>query len=154
MSIDLGSGMHYTPANNVLAVIDFGINYTKVNFEDDNTVNEGSGDVLVTYKENVKIFSLPYIKLGFEGDVFSWMTARFGATTYWRNMTWEDEDDSDKEIYRYPSNKTYMGLGFNWNRLHIDAYTDPELFLNGFDFVSGSGGNEQMNFQLSVLYDM
>ena len=34
-----------------------------------------------------------------------------------------------------------------------DTYTDPELFLNGFDFISGNGSGD-MNFQLSATYEM
>ena len=52
-----------------------------------------------------------------------------------------------------PYNDTYLGFGFHWNRLHIDTYTDPELFLNGFDFISGDG-NGNMNFRISAVYEM
>jgi hypothetical protein len=35
----------------------------------------------------------------------------------------------------------------------VDTYTDPEVFLNGFDFISGDG-NGDMNFQMSAAYDL
>lgn len=150
LSFDVGSGMHYSPSAGVLAVIDVGVNYLKADFESNE--DDGTG-TFQKYEFNTKVFSLPYLKLGFEGEVWDWLTARFGATSYWRNWKFEDPEANDEEKWNFPSNETYLGLGFNFGRLHIDTYTDPELFLNGFDFITGSGAS-QMNFQLSVLYDI
>jgi hypothetical protein len=83
-----------------------------------------------------------------EADVFSWMDIRMGATSNWTSLK---RDGIDKE--KFTENATYLGFGFNWGRLYIDTYTDPGLFLNGFDFVSGDGDGN-MNMGISALYEM
>lgn len=146
----VGSGMHYTPSAGMLAVLDAGFVYTKFKFEE--TYNGGTE--AATYEENYTITTLPYVKVGFEGEVLSWMDVRFGATTYWRNFTAEYTDDGEpdgKDMYRYPNNMTYLGFSFNWGNLTVDTWTDPELFLQGLNFISG--GNTRMNGGISALYN-
>ncbi len=151
-AFELGCGMHYQPVTNVLAVLDFGFQMGKITEEYTNLMLDTS----VNYKNTET--NLPYWKLGVEGDVFPWLDVRFGAVSNW--FSWKVENDVSGSLdYKSSgaSTWTYLGLGFNWNRLHIDTYTDPELFLKGFDFISGSdyyGGGSYMNWQLSVLYEM
>jgi hypothetical protein len=51
-------------------------------------------------------------------------------------------------------NQTYLGFGFHWGRLHIDTQTDPDLFLRGFDFITGNGGGSDMNARISAVYEL
>jgi len=139
-NMDLGCGMNYTPATNVLAVLDFGFRYAKVKESD-------SDDLDNSYTS----WHFPYFKIGLDADVFKWMDIRLGATSFWNSETSEFTSGS-KENMRYAENDTYLGFGFHWGRLHIDTYTDPELFLDGFNFLSGTSNN--MNFQISALYEM
>jgi hypothetical protein len=111
------------------------------------------------YKTNYTV--LPYVKLGMEADVFKWLDIRFGATTYWTKYNYEVTPYADsnavtlKDIEKYPFNNTYLGLGFNFNRLHVDCYVDPEQFLDGFYFISGVDSKDRgMNFKISALYEM
>ena len=155
---DIGVGLHYTPATSVLAILDFGVRSNNVKREMDYDSTYYSWDDY-SYETQDKNFAMPYFKVGFEADVFRWLDIRFGATSYWNKYTYESETTIDGETTsgkyheKYPLNKTYLGLGFNWDRLHVDCYTDPELFLNGFDFISG-GGEGSMNFQISAMYEM
>jgi hypothetical protein len=155
-SFGAGCGMNYTPVTNVRAVLDFGfsVNHVKV----DTTFNYGYAEVPITtydttwskshsWKENTTV--LPYWKLGLEGDVFSWMVARFGVTSNWTNVTSMNTRGTKTNS---ANNETYLGLGFNWNRLHVDCQVDPALFTDGFYFISGR--ENTMNWQMSVLYDM
>lgn len=146
----LGSGMHYTPSAGMLAVLDAGFVYSKFKFEETYNVTTTSA----TYEESYTLTTLPYVKVGFEGEVFNWMDVRFGATTYWRNFSAEYTDDGEndgKDYYRYPNNMTYLGFSFNWGNLTVDTWTDPELFLRGLNFISG--GSTQMNGGISALYN-
>lgn len=138
--LDLGCGMNYTPATNVLAVLDFGFMYNKMKSDNSENIENTNTN-----------WYFPYFKLGMDADVFKWMDIRFGATSYWTSFTKED-NNGDKNNKRYPANDTYLGFGFHWNRLHVDTYTDPELFLRGFNFISGTTNN--MNFQISAVYEM
>lgn len=143
MMFNVGVGMEYVPATNVLAVLDFGVMYDVVN-----TDHLYSNDTGVEVDEAT--FTLPYIKMGMDADVFNWMDIRFGATTYWENYSLESGDS--KDVRGYPDNETYLGFGFHWNRLHVDVHTDPEMFLDGLNFISGAANN--MNFRISAVYEM
>ena len=150
-----GLGMQYTPISNVLAVGEFGLGFFKAKetyTPTDTTV--ATGDVPGEYE--VKVWTVPYFKVGLEAEVFDWMDVRFGASSYWRSNETYTEIENDattyKRAYTYPDNMTYLGFGFHWNRLHVDTYTDPQLFINGFNFISGESNN--MNFWISALYEM
>ncbi len=160
---DLGAGLNYTPSTNVLAILDFGVKMTNYKYERNYDSTGVSGHYSVYDTESTgKYFVLPYFKAGFEADVFKWMDIRFGATSYWTKYTDEydynvpddaDASYADKYTESYPLNTTYLGFGFHWDRLSVDCYTDPELFLNGFDFISGDGDGD-MNCQISATYEM
>ncbi|RKX27393.1 MAG: hypothetical protein DRP45_01140 [Candidatus Zixiibacteriota bacterium] len=160
-AFDGGCGMHYQPGPNLLAVMDFGIQYVKIKEEanySDTIMVLRSPD---SWERNYKVFTLPYLKFGLEADVFSWMDVRFGATSYWNVESWEsdyvDAEDEEswtyKDTYKWADNCTYLGFCFHWGRLYVDTYADPELFLNGFDFIT-SEGTSQMSWEISALYEM
>ena len=147
MAIDLGIGQTYAPSANVEAVLDLGlridrfkVEYTDVAVPANNTESKAN------------INSVPYFKLGLDAEVFNWLDARFGATSFWQ---WDSFEDAGTTTFKqnYASNQTFLGLGFHFGNLHVDTYTDPEVFLNGFDFISGDG-NGEMNFQMSAVYDI
>lgn len=156
-AFDVGVGMQYTPATKVLAVIDFGFMYGSIKNEYTTIISSDSSEM---DEEKWTYVMLPYFKIGFEAEVFSWMDLRLGATSYWTKYTNENTPFNDtlvteKYEEKYPYNHTYMGLGFNWNRLHVDTYVDPELFMDGFYFLSGVDSKVAgMNFQISAKYDM
>lgn len=143
--LDAGCGMHYMPVTNILAVLDFGFQYGKI--KDEYTLDVDSAARIV----NNTTTMLPYWKIGLEGEVFNWLDVRFGAVSDWKSSKLESDFVTDVKRNE-AANNTYLGFGFNWNRLHVDAYTNPNLFLRGFNFISGS--NEDMNFRLSALYEM
>lgn len=159
--LDLGIGMNYTSGPNLLAVCDMGIMLTKTDSEGDystamDTLGFGYNDWDDSYKE----WAFPYFKIGMEAQVFKWMDIRMGATSYWNSST-DDEATpgttptlSSTTKQSYTNNETYLGFGFNWNRLYIDTYTDPQLVLDGFNFISGSTDARNMNWRVSVLYEM
>ncbi len=137
--LDFGAGMNCTPASHVLAVLDVGFQYEKKKneFTDDNATTEISQTDVV----------LPYWKIGFEADVFRWMDIRMGATSDWLSRKVENGTKLSMA-----ANQTYLGFGFNWGRLYVDTWADPELFLDGFNFISGRSND--MNWQISALYEM
>ena len=143
---ELGIGQVYTPSNNVEAVIDFGILYSRVKDEfEDNTVSP-----VTTTEVTFKTRTIPFFKLGLDAEVFSWMDVRFGATSFWDRFS---ADDNVSEVkFNFANNDTFLGFGFHWGHFHVDTYADPQLFLEGFNFISG--GSEDMNFQISATYEM
>ncbi|MBU0984026.1 MAG: hypothetical protein KKA42_09160 [candidate division Zixibacteria bacterium] len=143
---DGGIGLNYVTGPDLLAVMDFGVMYRK--YSTDYDEYDIVGDTMILSESELSTVTIPYFKLGFEGQVFKWMDVRFGATSYWNIET-----EKDIEKFKDVENDTYLGFGFHWGRLHVDTETDPELFLNGFDFISGYGDGD-MNFRISALYEM
>jgi hypothetical protein len=147
LEIDLGIGLQFAPSNDAMAVIDAGIQYSKLDGEYDNN------GVIIDAKG--KTFTLPYFKMGADLKVFNWMDLRLGSTSYWDRDSFEASDPGvvlEDFSMNYPSNNTYLGFGFHWGNLHVDTYTDPEVFLNGFNFISGNSSS--FNYQLSALYEI
>ena len=150
-AFNFGLGLNYTPARKVLAVCDFGFSYAK--WKDETELEEVGVQAAASFEDTEAFTVLPYFKIGLDADVFKWMDVRLGATSFWNSETIEDKTLNNTEKYKFADNETYLGFGFHWNNLHVDTYTDPELFLNGFDFISGDGGG-QMNFAISAVYEM
>ncbi len=156
MTFEVAVGMQYVPAENVLAVLDFGFAHESSTTDSlyvYTVINPPSATAsAVETKE--KVTSLPFMKIGFDADVFKWRDVRFGATSYWNTETDDEDDEGDlsKETYKYPDNETYLGFGFHWNRLNVDVYSNPEMFMEGFNFLSGA--TNDMNFRISAVYEM
>jgi hypothetical protein len=144
-SFDVGSGFQWKPSEDVLSVLDCGLAYVGLTSED-TPVNEQ------TNEDKLTTLFLPYFRAGFEGRVFKWMDLRCGAVSYWTRFKSKDVTDDEETRYNFPMNATFLGFGFHWNRLRVDTYTDPQLFLDGLHFISGRAG--RMNFTLSALYEM
>jgi hypothetical protein len=166
-AFDFGMGMNYTPAPNMLAVLDLGVSYSAVKAEhtigadivEGASYYDGWGDYSYAFwdgTEKETYFVLPYMKLGFEGEVFNWMDIRAGGyTTLWSNKDkWESDFDVD-ETWNDASQDTYFGFGFNWGKLYLDTESDPELLLRGLNFLTGDteeGSN--MNWRVSMVYEL
>jgi len=150
-SLDAGLGANWTPATNVLVVGDVGIAYESVKREETWTTaySTPAGSQEMTKTDII----FPYWSIGFDADVFKWLDIRMGARSWW--IAGKNEEGGDfTEKYRLAVNDTYLGFGFHWGRLHIDTQTDPDLFLRGFDFITGNGGDDDMNAQISAAYEL
>ena len=141
-----GMGAHYTPVANVLAVCEGGFGYNSSKWEYKPVVGTSATD-------KINFLTFPYLKIGFEGQVFDWLDLRGGATSYWQKAKEEFEPNPNGIKYsaNYPDNATYLGTGMHFGNLHIDTYTNPEILLNGFDFISGNS-TSSLNTRVSVLY--
>ena len=152
-SFELGIGFNYTPAPNVLAVFDIG-------FRSWNVTEDRSGDFYADDQKGEVTdswVSVPYFNIGFEGEVFSWMDIRAGATGDLWSSKYTDEDKIGvtwKETYDDGDPDTYFGFGFHWGRLYLDTYSDPELILRGPNFIKGDDSGNDMNWEVSMTYEM
>ncbi len=125
MMFDLGWGVNIRPVDRVLLLFDLGINY-----DNNKTTTTPTGGTATEVKTT--IMNLPYYKIGLEGHVTKWWDVRLGATKYW---TGEKVADSYSE--GFAATDTYLGSGFNFGNLTLDAWLDPNFVLNGPNFVSG-----------------
>ncbi|KAA3636487.1 MAG: hypothetical protein DWP97_02675 [Calditrichaeota bacterium] len=144
---DLGCGVNFTPSNNVLAVFDFGLAFSSYEEIYTDKVTPANSD---EYKETFN--TLPYFILGLDAEVFKWLDVRFAVRSDWHNEKDEYSVNSQVWEYGYAYNETSVGLGFHWNRLHIDTEANPEFFLYGPDFLSGA--DEDMAFSMSAVYEL
>jgi hypothetical protein len=132
MMLDLGLGMNYDAAENVLVVGDIGFQLD--NYKE--TYDYAAADVTDPddYKDNV--FILPYFKIGIDAEVFNWMDFRSGVNKYWAKETYEP-DAANKEISTRTYTYTYLGAGFNWGNFTIDAQINTNFLETGPYFISG-----------------
>jgi hypothetical protein len=156
VTFDIGIGQVYTPSNNVEAVLDLGIAFERNKEEYTEVIVAGNDD---SYEDKWSYTTIPYFRLGLDAEVFTWMDVRLGATSFWQRYKDEFSQPAlptpytQEDKQNYAENDTYLGFGFHWGNLHVDTYTDPYLFLQGFNFVSGND-NGNMNFQISAVYDL
>ncbi len=159
ITFDAGLGLNYTPAAGIMAIGDFGIEF--VNETD--TYEDLVDDEWESREYKYTWLTLPYFKIGIDAVVFDWMDLRMGATSYWVNQKNEydypadyytDGDPAFTNEYKYSDveNTVYIGAGFHWGNLFIDTHINPEMILNGFNFISGR--EETMNYQVSLKYNM
>jgi hypothetical protein len=147
---DLGVGLQFAPSNDAMAVIDFGIQYYKISGDFTTT-----GTTSATTDVNDKTLTIPYFKMGADLKVFNWMDVRLGSESFWDRNSFDAQSGAtifDDNSTNYASNNTFLGFGFHWGNLHVDTYTDPEVFLNGFNFISGQSSS--FNYQISALYEI
>ena len=146
---ELGIGQVYTPSNNVEAVLDFGFMFSSVKHKFEDIVTPANN-----LERTDKVRTIPFFKLGLDAEVFRWMDLRFGATSFWNRET-DDESTIAVAIEfkdNLSRNDTFLGFGFHWGNFHVDTYADPQLFLEGLNFISGA--NQNMTFQISATYEM
>ncbi len=151
--IDFGAGINYTPTTNVLAVLDLGF---QINTVKDEFTPGPDGEVTDAYEYKWTYNHMPYWKIGMEGEVCNWMDIRLGATSWWEGYKSEYTTTGYVRTFKDNGswNYTYLGVGLNFGKFHLDTYTDPQIILDGFNFMSGSDDAWDLNFRVSALYEL
>ena len=135
LMFSLGIGMNYNTQQNALLVGDFGFMYAS------EKQSAAGADIKSTYA------ALPYFKAGVEADLFKWMDFRAGVTSYWNS-----QKDENVEKYSYVNTSTYLGAGFHWGKLDIDAQLAPQFLRNGPYFISGVSTGGGLASRISLIY--
>jgi hypothetical protein len=138
INLDLGWGVNIRPVDRVLLLFDLGIMYDT----DKEELTPQEGDVIET---TTNIMNLPYYKIGLEGHVTKWWDVRLGAVKNWHGHTIKDVSKNG-----YAMTDTYLGSGFHFGNLTLDAWVNPDFVLNGPNFVSGWYGD--LAYQASIKY--
>jgi hypothetical protein len=138
--LGLGVGVNHHATESVMAVADAGMMISGGTDKIENATD---------FEESWARVSVPYFRLGVEADVFKWMDFRMGAAKFWNAWAIE-EDDGDKYAEGWADTDLYVGAGFHFRNLDIDAMIDPGFFQRGPYFVSGSSGN--LTQMVSVRY--
>jgi len=136
MNLDLGWGVNVRPVDRVLLIFDLGIMYDNLKQKD---------ETVSTEEQTTTTMNLPYYKVGLEGHVTKWWDVRLGAVKMWHNYK-----QKDVEGWSDGTTDTYLGSGFHFGNLTLDAWLDPAFVLNGPNFVSGYTGN--LAYMASIKY--
>jgi hypothetical protein len=142
LEYDAGLGLSISPADAVLLLFDFGLNYRS----DDETIDPEKGESLDLSQSQLV---LPYLRVGIEGMVTDWLDLRLGAVKRWVDA-FEDVTEEVSRRTGYASMASYLGAGLKFERLSMDFMVDPVFFLRGPNFISGEAG--MFNARASLKY--
>jgi len=149
MIFDLGLGMNYDAAENVLLVGDFGVAY-----ESYKTTYTPEGGTVTETKD--PYMCLPYFRIGIDAYVFKWMNLRGGVKAEWMGEKWEPTT-VDERKWSWVETETYLGAGFHWGNFIIDANIDPDFLSRGPYFITGSNDYNEYDISnrisLKYLFD-
>jgi len=155
-TIDLGLGMNYDASEDVLVAGDFGFAFVtdKYEYVDAETADNN-------WNDKTTVMGLPYFRLGLDAYVFKWLDVRCGVASIWLRDKYEYEendnaDAAEKRTTSVPHTETFLGAGFHWGNLMIDASIDPSFLTNGPYFLTGDNTNDMYNgwsSRVSVLYN-
>jgi len=142
---NLGLGMNYEATENVLLVTDLG--FVLESYKDKYEPTGGTAT-----EDKTTYMSLPYFKIGLDGNVFKWLDLRAGVATWWQFDKYEPTPVESRK-YKYAVTDTYFGAGFHWNSLTLDASVTPSWLTTGPYFISGQStvGDYFIN-RLSLKY--
>jgi hypothetical protein len=167
---NLGLGMNYEASEKVLVVGDIGMwletDKEKESYQFTDVVDIDGTPTLVavdtTLEDKWNWTSLPYFRLGIDAEVFKWLDLRAGVETWWVGRKYQPAKDSYEYVYEGMIERkigdvetdTYLGAGFHWNNLTLDAQMDPQFLTNGPYFISGDNedGYSDFAWRLSLIY--
>lgn len=144
IAFDLGWGVNVRPAERVLLLFDLGLQYARMDNKDVQPEPTGTNEAKIT------VMNLPYYKVGLEGHVTKWWDVRLGAVKVWEGVKNDMTTANATEKFGTTSTSTYLGSGFHFGNLTIDAWLDPDFVLSGPNFLSGR--SEDLAIQASILY--
>ena len=142
VNIDLGLGVNYDAAQDVLMVGDFGFKIAAQNYKYEPTTGTSTEDKTGT-------LVLPYFRLGLDAMVFNWLDLRGGVISQWIMET-NEPGPNQKTTQSNASTSTYLGAGFHWGKFMIDTEVNPQFLENGPYFVSGE--STDLNWMVSLVY--
>ena len=135
LMIELGIGMNYDTRQDALLVGDFGFTYLS------EKMSGGGNDTKNTSS------ALPYFRAGVEAGLFKWMDFRAGVASFWYS-----QKDENVAKYSYVNTSTFLGAGFHWGKLDIDAQIAPQFLRNGPYFISGAATGGGIANRISLIY--
>ncbi len=139
----LGIANNIMVADDILAVSDVGVHLEPGTME----VKQNGETEEFTQGHSV----LPYFKLGFEADIFSWLDVRFGAVAKWISSSQED-NDKNKEIWSYVEKDFYLGAAVHKGDFTIDLWMDPAFVSDGPYILTGNQNNFAMGASLLYMW--
>lgn len=149
LDAEVGLGFNYTPTSSVHAVLDFGFQYMKADFE----ALDGTGTVTTDISDK-DVSIPPYYALGFDAEVLSWLDVRMGASNIRRVQTNTTAGVPDVDA-TFDDVNTYVGVGLHFGNLTLDAQLNPAFVTEGPDFIGGdgTGGSNNMFMFLAATYN-
>jgi hypothetical protein len=140
IGVDVGWGVNVRPVDKVLLLFDLGLRYGKETLKSTPTGGTAS-------EQKNTGMDFPYYKVGLEGHVTHWWDVRLGAVKAWEGYKTETTGSNSTGT---TGTITYLGSGFHFGNLTLDAWVDPDFVLSGPNFLSGR--QDDLAMQVSVLY--
>ena len=149
----LGVGTNFRPSETVMTVTDLGVRFESTT-EDYSYYNGPDDADPWTENYEFKPNYVPYFKMGLEGKVTNWLDIRLGAVSEWYSSEGTSAGPADEVTYTgYGVNaRTYLGAGFHFGDLHIDAQLEAAFLNNGPHFVTGNS-TEDWASRVALRYD-
>ncbi len=152
--ISIGVGTNFQASEDVMTVSDVGINlrsssreylyFTAPDYIDPaDPALVGTKTARNLYEDTWHV--VPYFKVGLDAAVRDWLDLRMGAVSEWNSHenTRESNNYNDtiptRSRTRYGVlTRTYLGAGFHWGDMEIDALLEPAFLNNGPEFITGA----------------
>ncbi|MDP8239630.1 MAG: hypothetical protein P9X24_11125 [Candidatus Hatepunaea meridiana] len=141
-TINLGVGRNSFIAENAMVVTDIGIQLQPFK-------TEVSVPGLPTVESRTAFTSLPYFRIGLEAELTSWMDIRLGAHKDWQKKSTEN-NLGDNEYWSWANTTLFLGAGFHFKNLDIDAAINPRFLTSGPFILSGT--SNALTFGISMIY--
>ncbi len=144
--IDLGVGNNIKVSEKVLIVSNVGISLNP--FELESTYRA------MTETNTGSMNEIPYITIGFESALYSWLDLRMGIAKTWDHDTYEPDEATpgNPKTYEGSTNEDFfLGLGFHFKNLDIDMQMNPDMLTNGPYILTGAE-TETMATSVKLTY--
>jgi hypothetical protein len=167
MLFDLGVAGHLRPTDFLDFWAAVGLQFGRWSAEFDNTVpdapdaNLNRDQALEFSRDSISHDAVPYVRFALEAKLFSWLDFRGGVIKFLRADTVKEDklDDNVAENNRlndvtrdFPFFDYFVGFAAHYEGFFLDFQLDPQWFLRGPDFLSGSGGNMFVNASLGYRF--
>ncbi len=138
---DIGLGCNYQIADHILSVLDVGFKYFNAKLK------------LSNIQDYVFVDKQPYIRIGLEAEISSWLSFRMGGYKRLVNISIERDRIAKTEKWEYATTHINLGVAFCTGNLEIDATIDPKFLTRGPNFISGTSGNIASRISLTYSFD-
>jgi hypothetical protein len=153
-NFDLGVAAHFKPTD----FIDFwgatGFQIIRANSQDENTIPRDPSNGVNRTNDPYEFQQLrlsgdvtPYIRMGLEARIFSWLDFRGGVVKYLRADTISETKTDDQNSMNnlgndftrdFPFFDYFIGAAVHYDGFFLDMQVDPNWFKRGPNFLSGA----------------
>jgi hypothetical protein len=144
--LDIGVGNNIQVSEKVLIVSNIGINLNPYEYE--STYRD------MTETNKGRMNNIPYITMGIESELYSWLDLRMGIVKSWEHSSFEPDEATPGNPNSYDGSTSedfFLGLGFHFKNFDIDLQMNPDMLTNGPYILTGAE-TETMATSVKLTY--